>query len=83
MKKKPVFVSLALFVTLGLASCGECPHTKDETYVVEDIGYAPTCTNNGLTNGKHCDICGEILLAQEIIPALGHHLLMVDQVNPT
>jgi hypothetical protein len=33
---------------------------------------APTCTENGLTEGKICAICGEILLAQQELPARGH-----------
>ena len=31
-----------------------------------------TCTQNGLTEGSHCDICGDILVAQEEVTALGH-----------
>ena len=44
-------------------------HVHTETI---DKGYAPTCTEEGLSDGAHCDVCGETLLAQEVIPALGH-----------
>ena len=31
-----------------------------------------TCTETGLTEGTKCADCGEILVAQEVVPALGH-----------
>lgn len=31
-----------------------------------------TCTQGGLTEGSHCEICGDILVAQEEVTALGH-----------
>ena len=34
---------------------------------------APTETSTGLTEGKKCSVCGEILLAQEVIPSLHVH----------
>ena len=43
------------------------PHTEEMIPAV-----AATCTEAGLTEGKKCSVCGEILAAQEVIPALGH-----------
>jgi len=44
---------------------------KGHTEVV-DAAKAPTCTETGLTEGKHCSVCGEIVLAQSEVQALGH-----------
>ena len=61
--------------------CETCGETISET--VEEIaalghteeiipGKAATCTETGLTEGKKCTVCGEVLTAQEVIPATGH-----------
>ena len=36
-------------------------------------GYKATCTSNGLTDGKKCSQCGEVIVAQKVISALGHN----------
>ena len=39
---------------------------------VVDSPVPATCTENGLTEGKHCSTCNDIIFEQEIISALGH-----------
>ena len=46
-------------------------HVAGYTAVV-DSTVAPTCTKYGLTEGSHCSVCGEVIVAQDTIAALGH-----------
>ncbi|MBE6824412.1 MAG: hypothetical protein E7513_03595 [Ruminococcaceae bacterium] len=39
---------------------------------VTDAAVAPSCEEDGLTEGKHCSVCGRVAVAQETVPALGH-----------
>ena len=58
---------------------------KDVCNHVEAIDnpVEPTCTETGLTQGKHCSVCGEILQAQSVVPALGHTEVIDDAIAPT
>ena len=59
--------------------CVNC-EAKSEITVIKALGHtevideavAPTCTETGLTDGKYCSVCNEVLAAQEVIEALGH-----------
>ena len=48
---------------------GEESHIHE---VVIDEAVAATCTRDGVTEGRHCSKCGEVLEEQTVIPALGH-----------
>ena len=58
--------------------CGaEDPNYKPPTpvhrhTVVVDAAVAATCTETGLTEGSHCSTCNAVIIAQEVVPALGH-----------
>ena len=65
-------------VVVYCSVCGE--ELSRETVTVDALGHTeetipavdPDCTNNGLTEGKKCSVCGEVLVAQEPVDALGH-----------
>ena len=55
---------------------------KHEHTEVVDKAVAPTCTETGLTEGKHCSVCGEILVKQEIVDTIAHTWLDATCVAP-
>ncbi|MBQ5363353.1 MAG: hypothetical protein IIU63_08395, partial [Clostridia bacterium] len=50
---------------------------------VIDKAVTATCTATGLTEGKHCEVCGEVLVAQQTIDALGHTEVTDKAIAPT
>ena len=84
---EPTCISLG-YETRTCENCGECqfvrvlPATGHKEVLVS--GKPATCTETGLTEGKKCSFCGEILVKQEEILALGHDLAIdVEAKDPT
>ena len=53
--------------TLRLQDVPTLPHTPEVIPAA-----APDCTGAGLSEGERCAVCGEVLVPQETVPALGH-----------
>ena len=80
-KKRILFVlailTMAIILSFVFVACDKIePDKEDVCEHVEatDVAVEPTCTEKGLTEGKHCSKCGKILQEQTEIPALGHDL---------
>ncbi|MBQ4073610.1 MAG: hypothetical protein IJD39_00200 [Clostridia bacterium] len=64
--------------------CGRIEHKPcfhEETEVIPAV--APTCTETGLTEGEKCVKCDKVLVAQEVVAALGHTEVVDAAVAPT
>ncbi len=75
MKKTLICVILILFSLLTIMLISGCSFCEHETE--EDNAVAPTCTEEGLTKGEHCKLCGEILVPQEAVAAKGHSMIYI------
>lgn len=60
-------------------TCGRCGHIEKKYYkdelghrIIIDPAVDPTCTETGLTQGKHCSRCGKVTVKQQVVKALGH-----------
>ncbi len=84
MKKSYISFLILISLIFLLIACNEAEgnHQKETTkafptdhiHVEEILPAIPAiCTEAGLSEGIRCSDCNEILIAQEVVPALGHH----------
>ena len=69
--------------------CTKCDAINNSTVIpatghteVVDEAVAATCTETGLTEGKHCSVCGTVTVAQQKTAALGHKIVIDKAVEP-
>ena len=72
-----------------IRTCDKCSETeeelikKSETHtVVIDEAVPATCKATGLTEGSHCSICNEVLVAQTVVPKNEDHTPVTDAAVP-
>ena len=70
-------------------TCTICKETKTEvipatghTEVIDEAVEA-TCTTPGKTEGKHCSVCNEVIIAQTEVQAKGHTEVIDEAVEAT
>jgi len=59
----------ATIPNMNESGCAEKGHSE-----TIDAEISATCLSYGLTEGKHCSVCGDVLVTQEYIPEFDHHI---------
>ncbi len=80
MKKSIKIIFLLLPIIVCSFLLFSCRH-KHEIVVID--GIAPTCTAEGITEGKFCSVCEETLVEQEKNPAKGHSEVVDEAIDAT
>ncbi|MBR6410550.1 MAG: hypothetical protein IKS35_04130 [Clostridia bacterium] len=66
--------------------CGEVETRPISTLAhtgIVDEAVAPTCKETGLTEGRHCSVCGEVLIDQTEVPKTAHTEVVDAAVPPS
>ena len=66
-------------------TCNKCSETEEESIqksethtTVIDEAVPATCKNTGLTEGSHCSVCNEVLVAQTVVSKTEDHSPVTD-----
>ena len=71
----PATCSASGVKTFTCSLCGHFytePIPKTAHTEVVDEAVEPTCSAEGKTEGKHCSVCGEVIIAQNDVPKTAH-----------
>ena len=71
---------MMLFFIGILSSCGDTACNHKEEII---LGEAATCIKEGLSEGKKCSLCNELLVVQKELEALGHKEIVEEAVAAT
>ena len=70
-------------------TCNKCSETEEESIqksethtTVIDEAVPATCKDTGLTEGSHCSVCNEVLVAQTVAPKTEDHTPVTDAAVP-
>lgn len=79
---KRIFVRFTAILLCVIASLClfACSHTHTEKILP---AIPPSCTEVGLTEGKECSVCGEVLVAQTVIEKLAHTEEIIEAKAPS
>ena len=79
-----LFCLILIATSCALTSCEKEPIQEPHVHTeVIDPVVAPTCTETGLAEGKHCYVCNEVLVNQTTVDALGHTEVVDEAIAPT
>ena len=70
-------------------TCNTCSFAEEELIPkseihtpITDAAVPASCKNTGLTEGSHCSVCNEVLVAQTTVPKTEDHTPVVDAAVP-
>ena len=70
-------------------TCSKCAEIEEESIqksethtAVIDAAVSATCKDTGLTEGSHCSVCNEVLVAQTVVPKTEDHTPVTDEAVP-
>ncbi len=82
MSKNVTIGIVVVLIVIVLVTGGAVLFRHEHTVAIDEA-IEPTCDGMGLTEGKHCEDCGEVIVAPQVIPAKGHNIVVDVAVDST